>query len=158
MRTIIRRMPTDNTGRSTVAIVPAVRASMSASSKAACAKDARHAAQRGRAACQAGDRERLLCAATPGACTHIRVGTGAKLQAQAGTLEGTGNRACCTRDPKLLNTGCQARQTPWACAQAGGRALDSRGTDNDMPSCIVRGTLFRLSRIAKRTESLSTAV
>ena len=44
MRTIISRMPTDSTGRSTAASVPAVLASISASSDTACAMLALHAA------------------------------------------------------------------------------------------------------------------
>ena len=42
MRTIISKMPTDRTGRSTAASVPAVFASISASSNAACSKLALH--------------------------------------------------------------------------------------------------------------------
>ena len=68
MRTIISRMPTDSTGRSTAASVPAVFASMSESSNTACAMLALHAAG---AALRAKHCARLLGAGllTKGACS-----------------------------------------------------------------------------------------
>ncbi len=155
------RMPTDNTGRSTVAIVPAVRASMSASSKAACARDARHAAQRGRAAFQAGDGERLLCAAAPGACTHNRVGTGATLRARQAHV---GKHW----PPRLLYPRPKApeRRSPGATDAVGLRAGRRPGTRQPRRRqrhakwhCGVALCLaFLGSWITERSGSLSTAI